>query len=696
MIIQDLCDIWSIVQPELYELKDKDNQHYVTERNRCEVKNGSILQLHHSAVKASADILRTLRSSTDSVPIKVGVLEKLSALSTDPTFAAEFIIQQGLDTVIEMIEDERCTDDQLRFVMESFVELMEHGNVSWDILGAGFIKRNIYCITNPTLVPSVAVQSALSNLENIVNHSVNFEVIQNEVPFEAALRLLQQQHSAGATTTTTTSVIPQNTIALINAFFQRADDARKRTIATTFSSTNYRNALQAIVNETKVGAEMAHQLYALQTHMLGQLEPRMMATLVSAPDQDAYLDKIKELRRIAFDDYGGDSASDAASSVRSKQNPHAVCYKKLGFKYDINPTQDFNETPPGLLALDCMVYFARNYVQNYTKVVHEYSCRGDEHECPFGRTSIELVKVMCEILQIGEPPSSEGQDYYQMFFSHDHPFEELFCVCIMVLNKTWKDMRATSEDFAKVFSVLREQISRTLRARPKHLDDFKVQIGQMTYAAITSLRQQEQTSKEECASTASAIVSLKKKITPDILRLIEAQRLNYLVDGTRFSKYQGMTRSKDKFWYARLSANHKTLQFGDCEEKAVQLDDKSTELAVADFKQLLVKQECPHDINDRKKAANLRFSIGYKKSVSEENATLDFVAPDEFTFAYWTDGVNALLKHPMTSDRMQEELDTLLSMEIKLRLLDTESVDISAEPPPIPNDPENYDFCFES
>lgn len=37
-----------------------------------------------------------------------------------------------------------------------------------------------------------------------------------------------------------------------------------------------------------------------------------------------------------------------------------------------------------------------------------------------------------------------------MFFSQDHSFHELFCVAIQLLNKTWKEMRATQEDFDKV------------------------------------------------------------------------------------------------------------------------------------------------------------------------------------------------------------------------------------------------------
>jgi len=87
--------------------------------------------------------------------------------------------------------------------------------------------------------------------------------------------------------------------------------------------------------------------------------------------------------------------------------------------------------------------------------VLENSCRADEHECPFGRTSVELVKLLCEVLRIGEAPSEQGQNYHPMFFTHDHPFEEFFGICIILLNKTWKEMRATTEDFVKVNCLYR-------------------------------------------------------------------------------------------------------------------------------------------------------------------------------------------------------------------------------------------------
>lgn len=46
--------------------------------------------------------------------------------------------------------------------------------------------------------------------------------------------------------------------------------------------------------------------------------------------------------------------------------------------------------------------------------------------------------------------SETGSDYHPIFFNQDRLLEELFCVCIQLLNKTWKEMRATQEDFDKV------------------------------------------------------------------------------------------------------------------------------------------------------------------------------------------------------------------------------------------------------
>lgn len=84
------------------------------------------------------------------------------------------------------------------------------------------------------------------------------------------------------------------------------------------------------------------------------------------------------------------------------------------------------------------------------------------------------------------------------------------------------------------------------------------------------MRQQERPSEEESESTASAIVKLKENLTPEIIELIKAQRLGFLVEGTRFSKYSRGARSKDTFWYARLSQNYKVIHCGGCDNRPYQ------------------------------------------------------------------------------------------------------------------------------
>ncbi|PNF37142.1 Engulfment and cell motility protein 1 [Cryptotermes secundus] len=686
-IIQELCNGWGLSDPDQYALQfsENNNQNYITEKNRNEIKNGSVLRLTHSPSTTAHDILQKLNTGTNEE--KLHALQKLSKLSTDMTFALEFINKQGLALIISIVEGGKCKGNMLAYSLISFVELMDHGIVSWDILESPFINKVASYVNNQSVTQDAkVVQASLSILENIVlNSSGKYGQVEKEVTFPNLVMHLQSQNP----------VIQQNAIALINALFLKADNSKRKAIAATLSSKQVRNVILTNVIQSasgQVGAEMAHQLYVLQTLTLGLLEQRMNSKM-DPQDQDAH-DKIKELRRIAFDTDGTGVPGDIAA--RKQLGVFAKDYKKLGFKYDINPALDFTETPPGMLALDCMVYFARNHTENYTKVVLENSCRADEHECPFGRTSVELVKLLCEVLRIGEAPSEQGQNYHPMFFTHDHPFEEFFCICIILLNKTWKEMRATTEDFVKVFSVVREQITRALVSQPTSLDKFRAKLQVLTYSEITNLWQQERTSREEWESHARPIVELKEQITPEIMELIQQQRLGFLVEGTRFTKYSMRgQRIKDKFWYVRLSPNHKVFHYGDCDEKSVPtLEELPNKLAVVDIKALITGKECPHmkDVRGRKTTHQLAFSLTLD---SVEVTSLDFVAPDEQVFDYWTDGINALLGNKMLSKETENDLETLLSMDIKLRLLDAEGVDIPQDPPAIPSDPPNYDFCYE-
>ena len=88
------------------------------------------------------------------------------------------------------------------------------------------------------------------------------------------------------------------------------------------------------------------------------------------------------------------------------------------------------------------------------------------------------------------------------------------------------------------------------------------------------------------------------------------------------------------------------------------------------------------------KAIKLAFSL-----IGDNDSLLDLVAPDERTHNYWVDGLNNLLMKPMVSDDFRKEKNILLNMEIKLRLLDLEGVDLPKEAPPIPPPPADFNFA---
>nr|XP_028607099.1 engulfment and cell motility protein 1 isoform X3 [Podarcis muralis] len=245
-----------------------------------------------------------------------------------------------------------------------------------------------------------------------------------------------------------------------------------------------------------------------------------------------------------------------------------------------------------------------------------------------------------------------------------------------------------------VMQVVKEQIMRALTTKPSSLDQFKSKLQNLSYAEILKIRQSERMNQEDFQSR--PILELKEKIQPEILELIKQQRLNRLVEGTCFRKLNSRRR-QDKFWYCRLSPNHKVLHYGDLEESPqgeVPHDSLQDKLPVADIKAVVTGKDCPHmkekGAKQNKEVLELAFSILY-----DSNGQLNFIAPDKHEYCVWTDGLNALLGKDMMSELTRNDLDTLLSMEIKLRLLDLENIQIPDAPPPIPKEPSNYDFVYD-
>ncbi|XP_038606182.1 engulfment and cell motility protein 2 isoform X1 [Tachyglossus aculeatus] len=683
-IIKEVCDGWSLPNPEFYTLRYADGpQLYITEQTRSDIKNGTILQLAVSPSRAARQLLDRIQSSPTEPRLEA--MKELAKLSADVTFATEFINMEGVAVLTRLVEAGAKLlshySETLAFTLTAFLELMDHGIVSWDLVSVTFIKQIAGHVSQPLVDVSI-LQRSLAILESVVlNSQALYHKVAQEVTVGQLTAHLQVSNQE----------IQTYSIALINALFLKAPEDQRQAMANAFAQKHLRSIIlnHVIRGNCPIKTEMAHQLYVFQVLTFNLLEERMMTKM--DPNDQAQRDVIFELRRIAFD---ADSDPGAVSGTERRRAIYTKDYKMLGFTNHVNPALDFTQTPPGMLALDNMLYLAKAHQDTYVRIVLENSSREDKHECPFGRGAIELTKALCEILQVGELPNEGRSDYHPMFFTHDRAFEELFAVCIQLLNKTWKEMRATAEDFNKVMQVVREQITRALPSKPNSLDQLKSKLRGLGYAEILRLRQAERLHQDDFQS--AAIVELREKIQPEILELIKQQRLNRLCEGGRFRKV-GNRRRQERFWYCRLALNHKVLHYGDLDDRPdgeVTFEALQDKIPVADIKAIVTGKDCPHmreksALKQNKELLELAFSILY-----DPDETLNFIAPNKYEYCIWLDGLCALLGKEMGSELTKSDLDTLLSMEMKLRLLDLENVHIPEAPPPVPKEPTSYDFVY--
>ncbi|KAJ9590715.1 hypothetical protein L9F63_016231, partial [Diploptera punctata] len=150
---------------------------------------------------------------------------------------------------------------------------------------------------------------------------------------------------------------------------------------------------------------------------------------------------------------------------------------------------------------------------------------------------------------------------------------------------------------------------------------------------------------------------------------------------------------KKKLWLVCLSQNQKTFHYGDCDDEGKLILDQTSTISVSNIKMLVTGRKCPHIKENRNRKSDQEMTdLSFSILLDEEPHNLDFVAPDQKAFDYWTDGINCLIGQPMTSASKEAEFKTLLDVEVRLQLLETQGIPIPNKPPPIPSDPPNYDF----
>ena len=679
-VIRDICSQWTVSNPEQYALKYAEPAAaghatvkfgYITESNRQHLKNGDILTVAKLPALAARDIYNKICNTGEERKV---AMTELVSLSRDYVFALEFISLTGVQQLMTIVEQSQLGNaadvDLLMYLSEAFQELMQHNVVSWEALSENFVKKLINFIEKSNDIQyfqASIVSMCLDILQSTISNSPKFyELIAKDVSIEHVMPFLDKSENE----------VKRTTLAFINAMISKApkkEDVFKKLYQ--FGRQLKDSVLSRFQSESTVPREIAQELYVYQCHLLNHYESRMKQKFVAG---DAHMEEdLHHLPARAFQDEYGNRPRVVVSEAH---------WKQLGFLKWSDPRQEFMETPPGVLALDCMVYFARQKHDLYSRFVLVHA----ENQCPFADASVALTKVLCNIFRVGEPPIELAHEFIPLIVTNDEPFKDIFGVTIQLLFKTWREMRASVLDLEKVMVVVTKQILTVLQssATLTTLDILKQKLFELTYKKIIEADENSQL-LDESVLKSKPVQELSEAIRPEIIELVKQERLRHLVEGATFPKIG--RRGRDQLFCCRLSPNYKMLHFGDITgEQVPPLEALDKKIPVSEMK-LEVGIACPHaDKVRRGGGIQSLFSIFY-----EENEHLDFIAPNETVFNIWVDGLSVLLNRKMTSKAAEEDIETLLNMDLKLRLLDIENVTIPNQIPTIPKEPLDYDFFYK-
>jgi len=485
-IVRSLCTEFNVSKSSgMYALQltnegDASGNKYLTEENRHEIKNGSILRLVLSPSELVKQIIARLGpevSATEGMEGKEWALQKLSTLSADPVFAKAFHASGGYVMIMEII---LCSSERndITCCLKAFIWLMCHHLVS--PTSSQLVTRLMEFVNSEQHLPVELVECCLVILKEAVKQKECARMTVIGIP-----DLIQHLWNRENTT------IQEKALALINALAQGPHSVK---ILGSMVSKQIRDTIQKNILCNNVTPSMAHELYVYQTLILGLLEDCLTHAVDTSGADSKYITELNQILASANDDMqnmNGSTTSltedghsvalvdkdvsgvtaikafvneDFACSTpqvmkaiknvpytRSKSIPVSGCdTKELPKRHSV--MIDFSESSVRIcrLTLHCILYFASRYRRTFVRVLLEEKALSR----PFPWTCECLVQLICEQLGVGKPPKHDGKLYQPMVFTAEDGWlfiAELFCHVALLLGRTRRQMRArTPSDQEKV------------------------------------------------------------------------------------------------------------------------------------------------------------------------------------------------------------------------------------------------------
>ncbi|KAI1701073.1 pleckstrin homology domain-containing protein [Ditylenchus destructor] len=374
--------------------------------------------------------------------------------------------------------------------------------------------------------------------------------------------------------------------------------------------------------------------------------------------------------------------------------------------------------PPGCLALCVILGYTRPGKDNRPTNIRlkEIQAESPLRLSVWPTVMAQIAMSLIQVLGIHEESKCKSnRDLCRLMLKLEQPFYELFNVVMDLFSRTWREMHANVDDLQKVLSVVHDQFERAMATNPNSLEELdKLLQKKLSYFNMQKLWERERIEQEVLELNSATIQSLREYLRPSIEQLVMRRKKNFLKKGMVFTgKHSASGKlsqlAKDQqLWYWELEENERHLCYMDCKVggKQKELDFSSQKkVVIANIRRIIYGQEYNNRVHQRfdiklsskKNQLSSLLKCGLCIEINEDirnTNNLDeeyyLSTNNESELTAFLDGLQCLINPDVAlqTPAMKAEIESLLNLEVRVRLLDMPQRNTASDIPipPLPMD----------
>lgn len=673
--------------PLLYGLRLKSTNQYINEKNRFDLLAISETHRFHEVelcfnleteVKHFIEKITSLKISSNAEAITQQLISIQKYIESDQLFAFELFAKGGKRLILDYIKEaDKISDLKKRNLLFNLYKILmtfiqKWQLISWDRSEIDLPVIQLICDTindaskenKKGLIPDDLVLLFLEIIDDILNNSQQTrELMLRELKFGDIVFLIQRQNSA----------IKETLLTLFNKAFKETDSNFKKNLFSIFSQPQHITLLREACKDDRFNNEIILKNFEILQKNILDID---LGRKLNTPADQAYQAKLRFICEKAFETSTGES------TLTDEEK-----FTRLGFMTPSDPLQDFKTTPPGVLPLEFMVYFAEKPAMRQTlyDFASEKLPKNSEYSFPFAKASIGMIKLLCKILCIDEKKEVEEnfQILFLIFTLNNDGIYEFFAKSLCLFAKIWSEMKAQSLDFDRALFALRDSLykialdanksseryaSKSCQAYKRRISDFNANIEMWKYDNLKTLFRNDKSNREP-------IKQLEKILTEQVQQMIKPKRMNVLLKGERFDKVQVKDKKPTKqkqIW--KLSSDLKIFTVTD-------YDNNGEEFNTSQIHMEQIRSVRKEEIKNRQ-----YFAL----NISGEQTFLLGCQNEEIVDA-WQDAIEMLI-----NSKPSANIACFVNCLIDTQLLDLQTLgfDIPNSIPKVPELPNDFNFNY--